>query len=415
MSFDLQLYTKRPPNRDAVEKFAADDGWSLALEGGLGANETLAAEVRGLLRRTHLFVMSSPTPAEREDFPDPVSKLIRRGGAVFTDVNLSWGVVGKPEFERCVRLLAHLAETFEGVLFDPQDERVLWPAVAPELANATSPAPGKRAPSEKLIRQLSLEWYLADAPEAVGEQFLELLIASLPEAVPTRFGEFEPMSFKMSDPDGPNQFRGLWRKDSMGFFWKAKSPMLGGSVFWSSRHAPPPGASRRDVISIDVNATAIEGDEGALSRIVTCFEQVAVELGAFYAAGYVTRDVILARNGRVWHGAQTEQFGRDWSGGPWWIGLAAKPVWLAWYGRPYAHLVGPAVHAAGRLVGDGLVVRLGPLPMDTDEARAVAVPLPSELIATFPPVYETVNIEGGPTEMLIGYRKEPAQVVPSSL
>jgi hypothetical protein len=51
--------------------------------------------------------------------------------------------------------------------------------------------------------------------------------------------------------------------------------------------------------------------------------------------------------------------------------------------------------------------------MDTDEARAVAPPLPSELIATFPPVYETVNMEGGPTEMLIGYRKVPAQVVPT--
>jgi hypothetical protein len=384
LSFDLHLYTKQPPTRAAMELFAADDGWKLALEGGLESGDVLTAEGRGRLRRMYLFSMSSPTPAEREDFPDPVAKVIRRGGALFTEVNFPWNVVGKPVFERCARLLSNLAQTFDGVLYDPQDDRVLWPAAAPKV-DARTPVPSK--PTEKLIRQLSLEWYLTDASEAVGERFLELLVATLPEAVPTRFGEFEPMAFKLSDPGGPEQFRALWREGSLAFFWKAKSPMLGGSVFWSSRNAPPSGASRRDVISIDVNATAIEDDDATLGRIVTCFERVAIELGAFYAAGYVTRDVILARNGRVWHGPKTEQFHREWVGGPWWFGLAAKPVWLAWYGRPYADRVGSAVRAIGRSVGNGLIVQLGPRPMDTDQANAVAPPLPSELTATFTPTY----------------------------
>lgn len=407
MSFDLQLYTRQPPTRAAIERLAAEDGFKLELEGDLAVRSTLTARVRGVLRRRHLFSMGSPVPAEHEDLPDPVAKVIRRGGALLTEANFPWDAVRMKDFDRCVLLLSRLAEALDGVLFDPQDDRVLWPAARPARAAAKT-----SARTEKLIRQLSLEWYLADADDSVAGSFLDLIASLLPEATPKRFGEFEPLSHRMSDPGGPALFLEQWQKDAVGFFWKAKAPLLGGSLFRSARREPPSGARPRAVVSIDLNATAIDGDQAMIERVVAFFERVAAETGAFYGAAYVTRDVILARNGRTWHGAQTERFHLDWIGGPWWVGLPAKPAWLTWYGRAYAGLLGAAVQEMGRPVGDGVLVRLGLRPMDTDQARAVAPPLPLELVMTLAPTYQTVNAGDGPREMLVGYERSPAQVVP---
>src|SRR5664280_1988690 len=106
---------------------------------------------------------------------------------------------------------------------------------------------------------------------------------------------------------------------------------------------------------------------------------------AFYGAGCVTRDANLSSRG-LSYGSESETVPPDW--GPWWVGLPEMRSWLSWYGKPYSDLVAPALGAAGIARGDGLRVRLGPAPMDSDEVRGVGPSLPRDLQAVRSPTQD---------------------------
>ena len=95
-----------------------------------------------------------------------------------------------------------------------------------------------------------------------------------------------------------------------------------------------------------------------------------------------------------------------------WIGLPASPTWLAWFGKPYVDLVRPSVegHVTAEVDG-GLLVRLGPEPMNADQLAARFPPLPTSLIA------HKIDqpAEGAPTgsyTLTDGPPSQPAEVIP---
>jgi hypothetical protein len=104
---------------------------------------------------------------------------------------------------------------------------------------------------------------------------------------------------------------------------------------------------------------------------------VAAELGAFYAATYVQGNVV-AQGRRLWYAANTEFIHLTRM---WWEGLPPHPTWLAWFGEPYRDMVESSVreHVTDE-VPEGLFLRLGDEPKDSDELKEVFPKLPDELV-----------------------------------
>jgi hypothetical protein len=107
------------------------------------------------------------------------------------------------------------------------------------------------------------------------------------------------------------------------------------------------------------------------------------------------------------YGQGTENFSDDCIRGPWWLGLPSKPTWLTWFGAPYRELVSPSLNGLAVPGDQGLFVRLGQEPMDTDQLKGRTPGLPSELL---------VNIEAkpgdGPMRSITHYERIPAKHIP---
>jgi hypothetical protein len=399
VSFDIVIATRTRPTRAMVESHLLESGWRLTLEGDLAADKgNLAAESRGLLRHKHIFILSGPDPAEHEDLPYPVQQVLR-GRAFLLEMNLPWGLDEK-DMSRAFALCEHLARECGGAVFDPQEDRLRYPVVPDK--------PARREPVLTPIRQLTLEWYLPSSDAKDGSRFLETARRIWPEAAPTRFGQYEPLRSKLADPDGEVAFLDQWQPETSSFFWKAKKPVFGGSIFWSPEVEPPDGAEPKVTLSLDVSATAIETDPLMCDRAVELFVAVAEELRAFFGAGYVTRGVLTGSRGAQWYGQGTEKFSDDWISGRWWLGLPTKPTWLAWYGEPYRDLVAASMDGPSATRERGLLVRLGPTPMDTDQLRGIAPDLPTELLV------KVETKQGvGPMRGITEYERTPASHIPS--
>ncbi len=382
-----------------VESHVREAAWRLTLDGDLAADKgNLTAESRGLLRRKHIFILSGPDPAEHEDLPHPVRQVLP-GRAFLLEMNLPWGLDEK-DMARAFALCEHLARECDGVVFDPQEDRLRYPLVPDKRA--------RREPALTPIRELTLEWYLHSSETIDGAKFLQATRRIWPEAVPTRFGPHEPLRFKMADPDGENAFLDQWQPGNSFFFWKARKPIFGGAIFWSPSREPPDGTHSKVTLSVSLNASAIESDQAMCDRAVDLFAVIAEDLGAFFGAGYVTRGVLTGSRGAQWHGEGTENFSDDWISGPWWLGLPAKPTWLTWYGEPYRDLVTSCLNGLSVPRERGLIVRLGPTPMDTDQLRGRAPNLPSDLLVAV----EATRGEG-PVENITQCERTPARSIPS--
>lgn len=403
MTFDIVIATRTPPTRAMVESHLRETGWRLSLEGDLAGDAgDLLAESRGLLRRRPVFVLSGPYPAEREDLPKPVQRVIR-GRAYLLEMNVPWSV-GQKNLLRAVALCQHLARTCDGAVFDPQDDRLVYPDM-PDRSK-------RRARTLTPIRQLTLEWYFAHSGPEDAARFLGVARQMWLEAVPTRFGPHEPPRFRMADPTGEATFFDHWQPGNPSFYWKSTKPVLGGSIFWSPDRPALPGQHRKVELSVNINATAMENDQAMCERAVSLFLAVAEGLGAFFAAGYVTRGVLTGARGGQSYGHGTENFLNDWITGAWWLGVPPKATWLTWFGEPYRDLVAQSLAGTAVQRDRGLLVRLGPTPMDSDEVRGLAPALPPELLAGMRAVHDNVPVQDTGEVVLVANEGTPATYIP---
>lgn len=399
MSFDIIIATRNPPTRDMVESHVRASRWRLSLTGDLSPDSGIVAESAGLLRRKYVFNLSGPQPAENEDFPAPVQRLVR-GSGYLLEMNLPWGLPER-DIMRAYALCEHLAKACDGCVFDPQGDRIVFPDLPDRKAH--------RERVETPVRQLSLEWFFADSAPVNGSTFLATVQRVWPQAMPTRFGTYDPMRFKMADATGRTDFMIMW-EDGRSFFWKSAKPVIGGSFFRSPGIAESPAMRRQVQLSVSLNATAIESHPAVCDRAVNLFLAVAQELGAFFGAGYVTRDVLLGNRGDVWYGPDTESIG--FTRGPWWIGLPPTQTWLTWFGKPYRSLLPTDVEASGVAHADGLLVRLGPAPMDADQLRGLTLSLPTELVWSELPSDGRGSVTGSRGRLLPQDERSPAAFIP---
>ncbi len=129
-------------------------------------------------------------------------------------------------------------------------------------------------------------------------------------------------------------------------------------------------------LDVDLDGRVLDQDPHRREAVVDLFRAVAGDIGAFFAAAQVEPGWIVTHDYRLGASAETlRDSGEHVLARGRWQGLPPVPMWLSWFGAPYAGLVSP--HLPGEASADGLFVRLGAEPRPAPALGAW--PLPVEL------------------------------------
>jgi hypothetical protein len=277
-----------------------------------------------------------------------------------------------------------LARTFEGAVYDPQEDSIVFSSAGARRF--------RRPRGEERLAVLKLLWVLPSRPgPETPARFLDSLRA-LPEARPTRFGTFEPLQGRLPPHDG-SPFVAQWEeeieKPGGSFFWKARGPFFGGSVYFPAGSWPPREIPRRarkvSQINIEVDSRALQ-QPAWREGIADLFQQTAVGIGAVYGAAYLEGGWIVGGRSLWADGMLATEWDFNIVYGEW-HGLPPAASWLTWFGRVYRNKVKTALTDRTTQVGDGLLLRVG------DEPR-----LPAEIGSDYPEL---------PQDVVWHYRNEP--------
>ena len=383
MSRDLLVATHDQPSATVVtELLQARDRY--AAQGTLQAPASNVLVTRmSRADACPAFTVDGPHHVEAEDLPELLAATVLSPRYL---VEISCPAAATSGDRALAKKIAkQLAVDLRGAVYDPQPDALVWPKKRRRDYAAPS---GKQR-----IRLVTLVWYVRHGQAELVVDLLRSLRAACPEALPRRYGDYEPLQHRMT-PDDDAHFVAFWRKleareTRKMFFWKAQSPCFGGGAsFPDQRENYPsgqpvgiPGATRCTRIDMDFDGRALHGDARWSSAVANLLRAVAKRLGAFYAAGYVRRDVIAKRS--LWFDDETETLAIPFSD---FTGLPAKPTWLAWFGPCYApHVTGHVQGCAEPQSGGAWFFQGGPEPMDADELAGRFPPLPRRLIATARP------------------------------
>lgn len=368
MSTDLHVYARRQPKAVDLDAF-------VAIQAALTSDAPLRRDGHILLSDAagiHVE-LDGPVKVEPEDLPDAASGALSRPGWF---VQLS--IKPSADVDWPMALAAHLARATDGVVYDPQEDRVTWPS------GFRPRGPGS---TEERIDEVELAWFspLAGTDPSLPLRLLSLLRARAPELLPVRYGDVEPLPYRLEGPGADEEFVDRWVQVGMTFlpmlFWSSTRPCFGGSA-WMSRteDESEPEVGRPIVkVSVSLDGRALARDPELTDRMVELFAELAVELSCIYAAASLQRDMIVKR-GRSSFDGRTESSPVPFASR--WMGLPAAPTWLAWFGPPYAERVRSTVAPFIRREREGgLLVRLTREPADRDVLANLFPALPLELIA----------------------------------
>jgi hypothetical protein len=373
MSYDIDVATHQKPEQRHLDDFLASRRQS-RLEGRINGDVATATIHLGAGTGAEAFVeVSSPSRVfEPEDLGEALASAV---------LDPKWVMqIGVPGFNKdgiqlALAIAQYIAKECQGAVFDPQVDRVVWPRT--RQRRFVPPVPAER------IRLVRLEWSLPQSKAGVetAKRFLNVLRRTCREGRPRRFGHYEPLQGRLEDDDdGP--FLEEWEKirsEPLGmFFFKSQSPCFGGHVFLPLERRRKEGQESRAQISLDFDGRALDADERWRETCVLLFGRLAASLGAFYAHGYVIRNVHLIRGG-YGIGPDTESY--PIPGGGWW-GIPPTPTWVVWFGGPYRALLEDRLRRQEATISaEGILLRFGQEPADLDHLRDVSLGIPPELVA----------------------------------
>ena len=375
MSFDLEIVTSA--KFDATQLAAFFSSYQDFQLIRSHENESNVLVMRDTaLKANPSFTIDGPFRVEPDDLEDEIIARTLHPQWLM-QVSIPAGAT-KLDLKVALELSRFIADGCQGSVYDPQEGKVVWPR-----------GKGKRyvAPSkEERIRLIGFDWFLPTSQRSntTASIILQILRRTCPEALPTRFGTFEPFQYRLESGDD-EPFLRMWnvcRDVEFGdsFYWKSKSPFYGGGVAfpdWRDTFRPP-GVERAVNISLRIDGRAIHSDNRWCETVVTLFWAIALRLRAFYAMGYVQRDVIARRN--IWFDGKSEN--SPMLEGRWWLGLPPTPTWLSWFGGGYAQEVASSLSGfAPAITANGILLRLGADPMDRDQLASLFPILPQALIA----------------------------------
>ncbi|HKE60285.1 MAG TPA: hypothetical protein VKB46_26415, partial [Pyrinomonadaceae bacterium] len=372
MSFDLEIVTSLKPLSKHLEEF-------FSLLEGFNVTGALTGDANVLITRKNqkdsfCFTVDGPFQVEIEDLDERVIASVLNP-VWLTQISIPAGA-SKADLKLAKQLAQSLADNCRGAVYDPQLDKVVWPRKS--YRRFVAPV------QEERIRLIGLDWYLP--PDQSSVETAKLLLRTLrkacPEAAPRRFGTFEPLQHRLGSDD--ESFLSVWNEVSRVeygdmLFWKSQSPCYGGDIVFPNRkHDPPPGAKLRIHLSLSFDGRALLAMPAWSETVVKLFVEVARQMRAFYGLGYVQRNVIARRS--IGFDGRSEP--SPTLPGQWWLGLPAKPTWLAWFGGGYARALAASLRdVASAQMPEGILLRHGDAPRDVDELTGLFPLLPPALFA----------------------------------
>lgn len=271
----------------------------------------------------------------------------------------------KESHEMAVRFGTEIAKSHKGVVYDPQEDHLIYPKRV-----------GRKAESREL-KLLSLQWLTSDEDFFSGraDAVIKTLLELAPEALPMRYGRCLPFSNKLV-MEGPEGFVSFSKKEGT-VHWRGRYPCLGGAVWRPSEFVRMKSTEIPCVaVTLDFDCSWVSASRENCDYIVRLFTELAEALDCFYAGAAVRRRVTL-KDGEVLQGPDSE----NWSFGraSYWDGIPLVKTWLTWFGGDLKDRVTPHLDSRHISMG-GSFMRLGEKPMDQDELSYSFPKLPEEML-----------------------------------
>jgi hypothetical protein len=362
MSYDLSLAFAKRPTAAAIK--------AVLSRAGLEAQGGIRKRFLAISRSDPTVALDITGPTRIDDPNDVEQRLLEAIPKPRWDMFISRSAAaGEEGIRLAIQVAEELATASAGAVYDPQAEKLLFPT-------ETRPAPSK-VPEK--IRVVRLTWLLHHA--RAGPETATALLAALreycPPAVPTRYGDVEPLRHRF-EAGQEDQFGLFWERlnhDAVPLlFWKAEPPCFGGTA---SLLGQTPDPAQPVQIDVAFDGRVVENDAQARDAVVGLFAGAARRLVAFYAAGYVERNWIVQRRALFGDGS-TEMLSITKTS--FWDGFPQFPVWLTWFGRPYASRVRQSLSGYPMVeYPEGLFLRIGEPPQDLDQLAGRYPSLPVEL------------------------------------
>jgi hypothetical protein len=362
LSYDLTVFAS-----DLPDLAAALEPETLEMDGDVPPIRGSVALLRSKRGRSqHLCTIDGPLEAEDDDAPEEVDEVLlacRWTVQISCPDDLSKAALGVVE-----RVARRLSDSGRGVLYDPQQDEIVWPRSPQKLRHLPKS-------SGEDVARVELEWPVARRLSARdAHAVLHTLRQLVPEAVPVRFGDYEPMQGRL-ERDGDDAFAALWEGHSSPF-WKGRYPVgygfvnlrrgWGSALTQAERDARTPMLGGRKAIEVDSLTlefgTAVVDDDRWLSLIKRLFVTVARQLNCYLAAAYCSPND---------QGEMVRLLGR------YWLGIPAGDQWLVWVGPPYRSVL-PTGAKIDREFEEGALLQLGSSPIAFAELRRNKIDWPPQ-------------------------------------
>lgn len=355
------------PSLDALVGWVrGQPAWEASSSGGWTVVE------RGTRRGETSFTIEGPLRIEAEDLPTELAAAV-----LVPRWTLELSVpAGSPDlvWVMAARTGRYLADASEGVLFDPQEDRIVWPRS--QQRRLTVPT-GKRTTHVEFSWAIPAEAFTAALPK----RLMATLRRLLPEGLPRRYGAFEPLQHRLEE--GDDAFTSRWLEEQSSavgmLFWKGSAPVGEGFVSFPVDHHPDEGV-RAGSVEFKVDGRVFD-----VPRWRELAFELLDEIGGLSSAFYARALVEQRRDGGI---PAYELAGLPppvVSGGAW-SGLPDHPAWLTWLGPGYAGVVDVAMPASSIIVRrHGSIVRFSEQPLRAAEL----LPWTSR----FPPEYCRLPVE----------------------
>ncbi|OBG70304.1 hypothetical protein A9X03_21435 [Mycobacterium sp. E1715] len=358
MSYDLTVYAAGSVDDEELEAIVESvPGLSI---GDSGDGEVTV--VRGK-DDTYAFTVFGPHEIEPEDVPDDVVPYL-------LEPAISWQISvegSDPAEVRPARRFAKaLAVAAGGVAVDEQTEDILGARGARKASR----------PNSELIRVLKLDWYSPVSAPNAPTLWLELARKLLPEALPRRFGESDPLRYRL-DRDGDARFVDVYSDVAR---FKATFPCLEGGLF-------PKEWGGVCVDTLWIVAEPLD-DPRWRNSVRRFFVEFARRRGSVLATGEVLRNHKLSGPTDVNKDVSGLLRGADGI-----LGLPSHPIWWIWFGTEYLPIVREYLPSEGTTFYDeGALFAATEEPTDRGQLAALPDPFPKSLrVGEIPPEYGPPN------------------------
>lgn len=363
MSFDLRVFTQSPP---ALEAPAIEGLRALAHPDGVELLRELSGGDRQLC--------TADGPFEIVEAEDEIPEAVRSGLlSVAWEVQISaGGVLSDRDVIAVNRFARAVAKSGDGMVFDPQLDKVVWP----RSIRALRKVPARPAEADTY---LAMEWaFVEELDSGRATHLINVLERHLPEASPRRFGTYEPLQGR-SDRDGQDAFAELFEGPHT-VSWKGKRPFEWGFAHprrgWGSALTPDERAKRTPELGgrkgVRPTSIKLEFESGVAEEprwtgaVRSLFRGVGEQLGPMYGIAWMAR-------------RQIREPGETLNG-QWWLGIPDFPVWLTWVGHPYTDSLPADIEGDVSEDPGGVFVAHSPAPLDEAVQMENAIPWDHKLV-----------------------------------